>query len=81
MSIEQAILDAVPNLPFDKQHDILAHAQHLRDQATPKHPFQSVKGILPGGGISISADDSTKLGAKCGRAHPEIHHRYKLHKA
>lgn len=50
MSIEQAILDAIRDLP-------LAHALRLRDQATPKHPFQSVKGILAGRGISISADD------------------------
>jgi len=57
MSVEQAILEAVRTLPFDKQQEILNHATRLRDEATPKMPFQSIKGILVGRGISVSAED------------------------
>ncbi len=57
MSVEQAILDAVRKLPFDKQQEILNHATRLRDEAAPKNEFRSIKGILAGRGISISAED------------------------
>jgi len=57
MSVEQAILDAVRSLPVDKQQEILSHATRLRDEAAPKKPFRSIKGILAGRGISISAED------------------------
>jgi hypothetical protein len=57
MSVEQAILDAVRSLPFDKQQEVLSHATRLRDEAAPKKPFRSVKGILAGRGISVSAAD------------------------
>lgn len=57
MSVEQAILEAVRTLPFDKQQEILDHATRLRDEATPKLPFQSIKGILASRGISVSAEE------------------------
>jgi hypothetical protein len=57
MSVEQAILDAVRLLPFDKQQEVLSHATRLRDEAAPKKPFRSIKGILAGRGISVSAKD------------------------
>ena len=57
MSVEQAILDAVRSLPFDKQQEILSHARRLRDESAPKKPFRSIKGILAGHGVSISAED------------------------
>jgi len=57
MSVEQAILEAVRTLPFDKQQEILRHATRLRDEAASKIPFQSIKGILASRGISISAED------------------------
>ncbi len=57
MSVEQAILDAVRSLPLDKQQEILSHATRLRDEISSKRPFQSIKGILAGQGISISAED------------------------
>lgn len=49
--------NAVRTLPFDKQQQILNHATRLRDEAAPKKPFQSIKGILADRGISISAQD------------------------
>ncbi|MFN9084499.1 MAG: hypothetical protein ACK58M_07210 [Acidobacteriota bacterium] len=57
MSVEQAILDAVRSLPFDKQQEVLSHATRLRDEAAPKKPFRRIKGILAGRGISVSAED------------------------
>jgi hypothetical protein len=57
MSVEQAILDAVRSLPFDKQQEVLSHATRLRDEAAPKKPFRSIKGNLAGRGISVSAAD------------------------
>lgn len=57
MSVEQAILEAVRSLPVDKQQEVLSHATRLRDEATPKKPFKSIKGILAGRGISISAEE------------------------
>lgn len=57
MSIEQAILEAVRSLPLEKQREILGHVTRLRDEAGSKQPFQSVKDILAGPGISISAED------------------------
>jgi hypothetical protein len=44
-SVEQAILEAVRTLPFNRQQEILAHATRLRDEATPKFPFPSIQGI------------------------------------
>ncbi|MCX6610678.1 MAG: hypothetical protein NTW74_07480 [Acidobacteria bacterium] len=57
MTVEQAILDAVRALPFDKQQELLSHANRLRDEAKPPKPFRSIKGLLSGRGISISAED------------------------
>jgi hypothetical protein len=57
MSFEQAILDAVRSLPFEKQQEILSHANRLRLEAAPKKTFRSIKGILAGRGISVSAED------------------------
>ena len=59
MTVEEAILDAVRSLPFDKQQEILSHATRLRDEAavSAKRPFRSIKGILAGRAISISAED------------------------
>jgi hypothetical protein len=57
MSVEQAILEAVRSLPPDKQEEILSHATRLRDEAAPKKPFKSIKGLWADLGISISAEE------------------------
>lgn len=57
MSVEQAILDAVRSLPLHQKQEILSLATRLRDEAAPKKPFRSIKGILAGRGISISAEE------------------------
>jgi len=70
MSVEQAILDAVRSLPFDKQQEILSHATRLRDEAAPKKPFRSIKGILAARGISISAEDIDEARRDMGKNYP-----------
>ena len=57
MTLEEAILDVVRSLPFEKQQEILSHANRLRDEARPPKPFRSIRGLLSGRGISISAAD------------------------
>jgi hypothetical protein len=57
MSVEQAILEAVRSLPFDKQQEILSHATRLRDEVAVQQPIRSIKGLLAGRGISISDED------------------------
>jgi hypothetical protein len=57
MSVEQAILEAVRALPAEKQREILSHATKLRDEAAPKKPFKSIKGLWADLGISLSAEE------------------------
>ena len=57
MSIEQAILEAVRTLPTEKQQEVLRHATRLREEAAPKKPFRSVKGLWADLEISLSAED------------------------
>jgi hypothetical protein len=57
MSVEQAILEAVRALPADKQQEILSHATRLREEAAPKKPFKSIKGLWADLGISLSAEE------------------------
>ena len=57
MSVEQAILEAVRALPVDKQREILSHATRLREEAAPKKPFKSIKGLWADLGISLSAEE------------------------
>lgn len=57
MSVEQAILEAVRALPADKQQEILNHATRLRDEAAPRKPFKSIKGLWADLGISLSSEE------------------------
>ena len=57
MSLEQAILQAIRELPADKQQEILNHAARLRNEAERKIPFKSVRGLWADLGISLSAEE------------------------
>jgi hypothetical protein len=57
MSLEQAILEAVRALPAEKQQEVLNHAARLRDESAQKRPFQSVRGLWTGLGVSLSASE------------------------
>ena len=57
MSVEQSILEAVRALPPDKQRELLSHARSLQQEALPKKPFRSIRGLWSDLGISLSAED------------------------
>jgi hypothetical protein len=57
MSVEQALLEVVRELPPDKQQELLSHANSLRQATRPKKPFKSVKGLWSDLGISPSAEE------------------------
>jgi hypothetical protein len=57
MSLEQAILEAVRELPAEKQQEILIHATRLREEADRKKPLKSVKGLWDGLDVSLSSSD------------------------
>ena len=57
MSIEQQILEAVRDLPDEKQHEILSHATRLREEIGTKKPFKSIEGLWADLNISLSAEE------------------------
>jgi hypothetical protein len=58
MTLEQAILDAVRNLPAEKQEEILDHAKQLRRQsAEPKQPRKSGRGLWADLDIRLTIED------------------------
>ena len=61
MSLEQAILEALRELPPDKQQDILNYANNLRKETAPKKPFESIEGLWSDLGISLSADEIEEI--------------------
>ncbi len=60
MSMEQAILEAVRDLPAEKQQEILHHATRLRHETAHKKPLRSVNGLWADLGISLSTEDLTE---------------------
>lgn len=57
MSVEQAILEAIRELPPEKQREILNHATRLRDEVNAKKPFKSIKGLWADLGVSLSGEE------------------------
>ena len=57
MSVEHAILEAVRELPAEKQQEILSYATRLRQEAASKKPYKSIKGLWADLGISLSAEE------------------------
>ncbi len=57
VSVEQAILEAVRALPAGKQQEFLNHANLLRQDASAKKPFRSVRGLWSDLGITLSAEE------------------------
>ncbi len=73
MSLEEAILNAVRALPTEKQQEILTHVTRLRDQTIASRPRRSVKGLWADLGISLSAEESMRINARCGKTSPGKH--------
>lgn len=57
MSLEQAILEAVRELPAEKQQEVLDHAARLRDEAVRKKSFKSIRGLWADLGVSLSPEE------------------------
>ena len=57
MSVEQAILEVVRELPFEGQQEILSHAVRLKDGLRLPTPFQSIKGLWADSGLFFSAEE------------------------
>ena len=58
MTLEQAILDAVRELPPDKQQELLEHAEHLRlQERQPRASRKSGRGLWADLNIDLSAAD------------------------
>lgn len=57
MTLEQAILNTVRELPSDKQREVLQYAERLRENSKKKPPFKSIEGLWADLGISLSAEE------------------------
>ncbi|MGK7926280.1 MAG: DUF2281 domain-containing protein [Spirulina sp.] len=57
MTLEQAVLETLQELPPDKQQEVLDFAQYLRQKVTPKHPRHSLKGLCADLNIHITEED------------------------
>jgi len=57
MTVEQAILEAVRTLPPEKQYEVLAHAEKLRNESSPLKPRWSGKGLWVNLNITLTADE------------------------
>ncbi len=57
MTLEQAILDAIRELPADKQQEVLDHVKHLRDESVqPRQPRRNGRGLWADLNIDLSAE-------------------------
>ena len=59
MTIEQAVLERLKQLPPDKQQEVLNFAESLRQKtgATPAKPRRSLKGALAHLNVKITEED------------------------
>ena len=57
MTIEQAVLEHLRELPPDKQQEVLDFVQFLREKAIPKQPRRSLYGLWSDLDIEITAAD------------------------
>lgn len=57
MSLEQAILEIVHELPPDKQRELFEHASRLQAESAKKPPFRSIEGLWAHLGVSLSAEE------------------------
>ena len=57
MTLEQALLDKIRQLPVDKQQELLDFAEFLHQQVTPKQRLRSLKGLWSDLKVDISEED------------------------
>jgi hypothetical protein len=57
LSIEQAVMEKLRALPFERQQQLLDFVDFLGQKAPPRRPLRSVKGLLADLDIHITDDD------------------------
>ena len=57
MSVEEAILEAVHNLPLKQQEEMLEHGVRLRDERAELPPPMKLRGLLADLNINVSAEE------------------------
>jgi hypothetical protein len=58
MTLEQEILEALRELPPEKQQEVLAHARHLHSgEGQPRTPRKSGRGLWADLNIDLSAEE------------------------
>jgi hypothetical protein len=57
MTLEEAVLETLRELPVDKQQEVLDFAQYLKQKAVPKRPKRSLKGLCADLNIHITEED------------------------
>ena len=57
ITIEESILEAMRELPPDKQQELLDFADFLKERSLPKRPRRSMRGLCADLGVSISEED------------------------
>lgn len=57
MSVEQAILEVVRELPLDKQQELLRHATQMRAESSPRTSMQTLRGLWADLNISLSEEE------------------------
>lgn len=61
MTIEQAVLENLRELPPDKQQEVLDFVQFLKEKSLPKQPRRSLYGLWSDLGIEITAADIAEV--------------------
>ena len=57
MTLEEAVLQTLRELPVDQQQEVLDFAQYLKQKKQPKPPKQSLKGLCADLDIHITEED------------------------
>ena len=57
MSLEQALLDKIRQLPVEQQQELLDFAEFLQQKVIPKRPLRSLKGLWSDWKVDISEED------------------------
>jgi len=70
MSLEQAILEIVHELPPDKQRAVFDYVSRLQTEGTKKPPFESIEGLWADLGISLSAEEIDQTQREMWRGFP-----------
>jgi hypothetical protein len=68
MTLEEAVIDNLRNLPLDKQQELLAFAQFLRQRTQAPEPQPHLRGLWDG--VHIGEDDISDVRREMWSNHP-----------